>query len=240
MTGSGIFNGYHFEWGNGNDPEIQLAKFLMADRKRFKKTAKVVYRTRCCNEVVGFVYPVVFHHPSVAVEFKQLDDEGRLMVNDPVLEFKDGRAYPKRAKPFGPPVLLTPLEPGEVLHANWLFSFRSIDPEFQFIGEGPEDFGLAPAQSMEGLRQGKPAPEEVLENSSPGYVGVAGRRNVWAVKDMTMWGIQERRTNGIILSTSNPPGLMLCKHSEVEFSRSEVCQHMESYKPAKPVMIGEE
>ena len=230
---------YSWVWDGVNDPEIQLAEFLMEDKRRFKRTAQVVYRTACCNRVVGFVYPVVMVHPDVPVEFKQLDDEGRLMVNDPVLEFKDGRAYPKRAKPFGPGVFLTPLEPGYMYVCSWLFSFRSIDPEFVFEGEGPEDIGFAPAGSMEGLRQGKPAPKEVLENSSPGYIGVAGKRNVWAVKDMNLWGMEERRNNGIILSTSNPPGLMLCKHSEVEFSRSEVLEHMESYKPAKPVMIGE-
>lgn len=239
MQANAIFDGYCFEWGNGNDPEIQLAKFLMEDRTRFKKTAKVVYRTRCCNAVIGFVYPVAVHHTNVPVEFKQLDDEGRLMVNDPVLKFNEGKAYPKRPKPYGPPLLMMPLEPEHVLYTNWFFSFRSIDPEFEFVGEGPEEVGWAPALSMEGLRRGQPAPNEVLKNSSPGHVGVAGRRNVWEIKDMHMWGVQERRNNGIWLSMDNPPGLMLCKHSETNFGLSEVHQHMESYKPAKPVIIGE-
>ncbi|HAT1195206.1 TPA: hypothetical protein I8W04_000337 [Corynebacterium striatum] len=230
---------YRWVYDGVNDPEIQLAEFLLEDKRRFKRTAQAVYRTVCCNRVVGFVYPVAMVHPDEPVEFKQLDDEGRLMVQAPAIQpDAEGYIYPQRPHPFGAWALTRPPEPGYMYLHSWLFSFRHIDPEFMALGDGPDDIGFAPAGSYMGLRRGEPAPEEV-QAASTVDVHVVGKSNTWTVTDLHYWQHYDKNRNRLLVG-SNPFGLMNCKHSEVNFTREQVLEHMETYKPARPIMVGKQ
>ncbi|HAT1383845.1 TPA: hypothetical protein I8V89_001233 [Corynebacterium striatum] len=121
---------------------------------------------------------------------------------------------------------------------SWLFSFRHIDPEFMALGDGPDDIGFAPAGSYMGLRRGEPAPEEV-QAASTVDVHVVGKSNTWTVTDLHYWQHYDKNRNRLLVG-SNPFGLMNCKHSEVNFTREQVLEHMETYKPARPIMVGKQ
>ncbi|PLA11010.1 hypothetical protein [Corynebacterium riegelii] len=219
------------------DPEENLVRKLAEeDKGRFRRTAKVVYRCRKCGKLLGFAYPVRMLHPQEPVQFGELDDDGHLLVNAPVLETNEqGRIYPQRPEPWGPLTFLGNLEPGYMFETWWFFAYRHVDPEFMFLGDGPDDVGFSPAGGIKGLQVGREAPEDVRASSSPGYIGVGGERDVWAVTAKDWWRQSVKRPP--VLHLDNPPGLLVCKDSEAELSLEEVENDMEQYLPHSPVRL---
>lgn len=219
------------------DPEENLARILTEeDKGRFRRTAKVVYRCRTCGKLLGFAYPVRMLHPEEPVKFGELDTDGHLLVNAPVLKAdSEARIYPKRPSPWGPWTFNGNLEPGYMYETWWFFAYRHVDPEFMYQGDMPDDFGLGPAGRLKGLKPGREAPEEVKAISSPGYIGVVGEREVWRVAADDHWRVTEKRPP--VFHLFNPPGLMVCKDSETELTLEEVEADMASYVQRSPIQI---
>lgn len=222
------------------DPEENLVRKLVEeDKGQFRRTAKVVYRCRKCGKLLGFAYPVRMLHPQEPVQFGELDDDGHLLVNAPVLEANDqGGIYPERPEPWGPFTFLRDLKPGYMFETWWFFAYRHVDPEFMFIGDGPDDVGFSPAGGLKGLQPGREAPEGVRASSSPGSIGVCGKRDVWQVTDSELWRQLEK--NPPVFEAGNPPGLLVCKDNEAELSLEEVENDMGVYSPRNAIELPKE
>lgn len=215
------------------DPEESLVEILTADKQRFRRVSKVVYRGQRCGCLLGFAYPVRMVHPGIVVKFGQLDDDGILVVNAPTIEGEC--RLPDRPAPFGPWVICEPLESGYEYLTWWFFAYRSIDPDWVFQGDEPDGFGIAPAGGVRGYRRNKEAPEDVKALSSPGEIWLAGERDVWRVADQALWELKENKPP--LFVSENPAGLMICDDMQAEVSRAQVLEDMRVYKPHRPIHL---
>lgn len=218
------------------DPEKSLVKLLMQDKKRFKRTARVVYRCKKCGKNLGFVYPVVMQNPDEPVEFGQLNDEGHLVVNAPVCGTGDaGQVFLERPEPFGPFLVCPPVPPGHIVRTWWLFAYRNINPEFVSVDDITNDIGFAPTGGVKGHRPGESASDDILRSSSSGEITVAGERGEWVVTDRNIWKQDEK--NPPVFSVDNPSGLVNCRDYEQVLTFAEVEADIANYVPGRPVNL---
>lgn len=219
------------------DPPDTLAKLLTKDKRRFKDAAQVVYRCRKCGKLLGFAYPVVMlASRDETVDFGQFNDDGHLMVNEPEYSADAaGRIVPARPEPFGPWTLFAPLMPGRVYKTWWFFSYRNIDPEFQFEDPLTGDVAWSSARGVKGYQPGQSAPAEVLDSSSPGDISVVGKRHVWNIVDGYRWAAEEKAPP--LFSRSNPAGLINCKDHEQILTFSGVEADMKIYQPGRSINL---
>lgn len=217
------------------DPEDNLVRILTEDAGRFRKTAGVIYRCEKAGCLLGFSYPVLLLSQSEKpTYFGELDVDGNLLAHAPTTPpDENGFIHPAIPKPFGPFVVMQPLELGTIQPGHWFFAFRAIDPEFFSVSPDGQDIGFSPAGSVMGHPSTWPLDES--NDARDGDFSVVGKRDVWAITDMHKWTVDERRAPAFTLN--NPPGLMNCRHYETTVTVAEVEADMERYHHRHPVMI---
>ncbi|MCT2250969.1 hypothetical protein M3G46_00030 [Corynebacterium sanguinis] len=223
------------EWDGIPDPEEKLVRILTEDGGRFRKTAGVVYRCEKEGCLLGFSYPVQLLSASEKpTNFGELDIDGNLLAHAPTITpDQDGFVRPDRPKPFGPWVIVEPLEPGTVVFGHWFFAHRARDPQFIHLSPNGQDLSWAPAGAVMGHPDIQ-VPDADGDEYNAGS-GVVGERDVWTVTDMYKWGVDEGRA--LALSLENPPGLMSCRHHETTVTLEQVRADMDGYHHRHPVMI---
>lgn len=210
------------------DPEANLAKLIMNRGSLFKKSAEAIYRCGKCQQVLGFVYPVIMRHEKEPCTFGQFDDSGALVVNAPrITPNSDGFIYPCRPSPFGPFLTCEPLEEGYIYRTSWFFAYRRVDTHYMVVAHDG-DIAEAPASQIKGLKIGSTSPDDP-------NVSVVGKRDVWRIADLPLWSYTER--NPFPFSRENPPGFMNCEHTDATVTLNEVCTDMEHYHYRHPIAL---
>lgn len=220
------------------DPEKSLVERLTEDMGRFRRTAKVVYRCRARNCLLGFAYPILAVPPWEPVpEFGALDSAGRLLVRFP-REFKvmdSGSIVPERGEPFSPWLWSFRTQ-------WWMFTYRHIEPEIEFYGDPANPFdsvGWLPVTNMRECRIGSAEQlNRIGEVVEPEDLNITGKRNVWRVTDQ--FEFRYRHEHPPYLVAGYPPGYMNCKHTECVLEYPTVVEDMSVYSHKKPLLLPRE
>ena len=200
----------------GWKPEQKWAYEMEERSGYFRKNALVVYRCRrgC---LLGFAWPALLNAPP---------DRG------------DGVARRWKAQVTEPVFGGNPIT--EIPEEDWKFyAYRHIDPEIQFMGDPNDDntVGWAPAGSIRASKQGFVEHWNDPDEPPPAYddAGVMGQRDV--VRDIFGFAWRHLELHPPVFFTSNPPGLVNCKHAEAELSHANVVRDMGVYHPRKPIIL---